>query len=75
MWLGNRIFVTGNVTIGEGAIIAAGFVVVKNVPDYAIVGGNPAIVIKYRDIEHDKKLVAKLNFYQTEELKFIIKNN
>lgn len=46
----------GDVTIGEGAIIAAGSVVVKDVPAYAIVGGNPAKVFKYRDVEHYKKL-------------------
>lgn len=56
VWLGNRVLVTGNVIIGEGAIVAAGSVVVKDVPDYAIVGGNPAKIIKYRDIEHYKKL-------------------
>lgn len=52
VWFGDRVLVCGNVTIGEGAIIAAGSVVVKDVPDYAIVGGNPAKVIKYRDISH-----------------------
>ena len=36
------------VTIGQGAIIAAGAVVTKDVAPYAIVGGNPAKVIKYR---------------------------
>lgn len=56
VWLGNRVLITGNVVIGEGAIVAAGSVVVKDVPDYAIVGGNPAKVIKFRDIEHYKKL-------------------
>lgn len=52
VWFGNRVIVTGNVTIGEGAIIAAGSVVCKDVPPLAIVGGNPAKVIKYRDKEH-----------------------
>lgn len=56
VWFGDRVLVCGNVTIGEGAIVAAGSVVVKDVPDYAIVGGNPAKVIKYRDIEHFEKL-------------------
>lgn len=59
VWFGNRVIVMGNVTIGEGAIIAAGSVVCKDVPDCAIVGGNPAKVIKYRDIEHYKKLKAE----------------
>lgn len=56
VWFGNRVIVTGDVTIGEGAIIAAGAVVCKDVPPYAIVGGNPAKVIKYRDIEHYENL-------------------
>lgn len=52
VWLGNRVTIVGNVTIGDGAIIAAGSVVVKDVPKCAIVGGNPARIIKYRDMEH-----------------------
>lgn len=56
VWLGNRVAICGNVPIGDGAIIAAGSVVVKDVPRCAIVGGNPAKVIKYRDIEHFDKL-------------------
>ena len=38
----------GNITIGDNAVIAAGSVVVKDVPANAIVAGNPAKVIKYR---------------------------
>lgn len=52
VWFGNRIIVTGNITIGEGAIIAAGAVVCKDVPPLAVVGGNPAKVIKFRDKDH-----------------------
>lgn len=63
VWFGNRVIVVGNVTIGEGAIIAAGAVVTKDVPKYAIVGGNPAKVIKYRDIEHYKHLSTKGLFH------------
>lgn len=62
VWFGNRVIVTGNVTIGEGAIIAAGSVVCKDVPPLAIVGGNPAKVIKYRDKEHYYKLKADGKF-------------
>ena len=62
VWFGNRVIVTGNVTIGEGAIIAAGSVVCKDVPPLAIVGGNPAKVIKYRDKEHYYKLKAEGKF-------------
>ena len=62
VWFGNRVIVTGNVTIGEGAIIAAGSVVCKDVPPLAIVGGNPAKVIKYRDKEHYYKLKSEGKF-------------
>lgn len=41
-WFGTNVTVYGNVKIGTGAILAMGAVVVKDVPDYAIVGGNPA---------------------------------
>lgn len=63
VWFGNRVLVVGNVTIGEGAIIAAGSVVVKDVPALAIVGGNPAKVIKYRDSEHYNRLKSEKAYH------------
>ena len=63
VWLGNRVIVMGGVHIGEGAIIAAGSVVTKDVPSLAIVGGNPAKIIKYRDAEHYYKLKAEEKFH------------
>lgn len=48
VWIGARVFIKNGVKIGNGAIIAAGSVVVKDVPDYAIVGGVPAKIIRYR---------------------------
>ena len=62
VWFGHRVMVVGNVNIGEGAIIAAGAVVVKDVPTLAIVGGNPARVLKYRDSDHYYKLKAEGKF-------------
>ncbi len=47
-WVGQRVFIVGGVNIGDGAVILAGAVVVKNVPPYAIVGGVPAKIIGYR---------------------------
>ena len=46
-WIGERALILKGVTIGRGAIIAMGAVVTKNVPDYAVVAGNPASVVKY----------------------------
>lgn len=63
VWLGSDVTISGNVKIGEGAIIAIGSVVVKDVPPFAIVGGNPAKIIKYRDIEHFNKLKKEKKFH------------
>jgi len=48
VWIGGRVFVRDGVKIGNGALIAAGAVVVADVPDYAVVGGVPAKLIRYR---------------------------
>jgi maltose O-acetyltransferase len=47
-WIGHRVTILSGVRIGKHAIIGAGAVVTKDVPDYAIAAGNPAIVKKYR---------------------------
>lgn len=48
VWIGIHSMIMGGVTIGNGAVIGAGAVVTKDVPPYAIVGGVPAKIIKYR---------------------------
>lgn len=47
-WIGANSTILKGVTIGEGAIVAAGALVTNDVPPYSIVGGGPAKVIKYR---------------------------
>lgn len=48
VWIGARAIILPGVTIGNGVIIAAGAVVAQDVPDYAIVGGVPARILKMR---------------------------
>ena len=48
VWIGDRVLILAGVHVGKGAIIGAGAVVTKDVPPYAIVGGNPAHIIRMR---------------------------
>jgi chloramphenicol O-acetyltransferase type B len=63
VWLGQNIIILPGVTIGEGAIVGAGSVVSKDVPDHAIVAGMPAKVVKWRDKEHFEKLKNEGKFF------------
>jgi acetyltransferase-like isoleucine patch superfamily enzyme len=58
VWMGRASSILSGVKVGHGACIAAHAVVTKDVPPYAIVAGNPAVVVKYRFSEHQiKKLI------------------
>ena len=48
VWIGARVIILPGVRIGTGAVVGAGAVVTKDVPDYAVVGGNPARILKMR---------------------------
>ena len=54
-WIGMNVTICPGVTIGEYAVVAAGAVVTKDVPDYAVVGGVPAKVIKMQDPSEQKE--------------------
>jgi len=50
VWIGDRVMILPGIQIGNGAIVGAGSVVTHSIPDYAIAAGNPARIIKYRDM-------------------------
>jgi acetyltransferase-like isoleucine patch superfamily enzyme len=66
-WIGANVTIVGGVTIGRGAIIAAGAVVVKDIPPYTIAGGVPAKVIKQR--EPADKVISPFGWYVPEAKK------
>ena len=64
VWIGTNTTLLKGVTVGRGAVVAAGALVVKDIPPYAIVGGVPAKVLKYRFTpeqiqEHERQLYAE----------------
>lgn len=74
VWTGANIVILKGVTVGRGAVIAAGAVINKSVPPYAIVGGIPAKVLKYRftiekALEHEQILYPENKRYPKEYLK------
>ncbi len=69
VWIGANVTVLGGVTIGRGAVVAAGAVVSKDVEPYAIVGGVPAKLIRYRFDDKTKARAQKLSFQRLIENK------
>lgn len=73
VWIGTDAIIMSGIEVGQGAVIASGSVVVKNVPPYSIVGGNPAKVIKYRFSEDIIQKLIKIDFSKI-DIKFIENN-
>jgi acetyltransferase-like isoleucine patch superfamily enzyme len=67
VWIGYGATILSGVHIGQGAIVAAGAVVTKDVPPYAIVGGVPAKVIKYRFSEEIINELLKVDYSKLTE--------
>lgn len=64
VWIGINAIICSGVKLGQGCIVAAGAVVTKDVEPYAIVGGNPAKVIKYRFDENLRKKLCDINIVE-----------
>lgn len=73
VWIGVDSLILSGVTIGKGAVVGAGSVVIKDVPPYAVVAGNPAIVAKYRFEEDIIQLLEQVD-YSKVNIRFIKDN-
>lgn len=63
VWIGARAIILDGITIGDGAIVAAGSVVSKDVPPYAVVAGVPARVLRYRFKENEVSFLQNLKWW------------
>ena len=78
VWIGYGALIMPGVRIGDGAVVAAGAVVVADVPDYAVVGGNPAGVVRMRYSEDEVEVLRRVAWWDwpvekvTEHLRVIM---
>lgn len=63
VWLGRNVIITNSSNIGNGVIAAAGAVITKDVPDYAVVAGVPARIIKYRYTPNQIEALNKIEWW------------
>ncbi|WP_343616099.1 CatB-related O-acetyltransferase [Flavobacterium sp.] len=73
VWIGENVTIIGGVNIGDGAIIASGALVTKDVPPYAVVGGVPAKILKYRFEEQEIEFLLNVKWWELD--KATIKEN
>ena len=66
-WIGENAFLVGGITIGDGAVILAGAVVTKDIPPYAIAGGVPAKILKYRYDEETIRFLLKFKWWDMDK--------
>ncbi len=67
VWIGDSVSIIEGVHIGDGAVIAAGAVVTKDIPEYAVVGGVPAHIIKYRFSDKRRKFLINFKWWDKDQ--------
>lgn len=63
VWIGDNVIILPGVKIGDGAVVAAGGVVTRDVPPYAIVGGVPTRIIKYRFTSEQIQILERIKWW------------
>ena len=63
VWIGMNVIILNGVTIGNGVTVAAGAVVTTDVPDYCVVGGVPAKIIKHKCTEEEKSVMNEISWW------------
>jgi chloramphenicol O-acetyltransferase type B len=77
VWVGANAVILKGIKIGHGSIVAASSVVTKDVPEYAVVAGNPARIIKYRFSESEIKFMLNTEWwdFRREVIQEMVDNN
>jgi acetyltransferase-like isoleucine patch superfamily enzyme len=90
VWIGSGVTILSGVNVGHGVVIASGAIVTKDIPPYAIVGGNSCKIIRYRFDEEkivklleikwwdwsEEKIIENINFLSSSQIsEFLIKSN
>ena len=68
VWIASNVKIKQGVTVGDGAILATECFVTKDVPPYALVGGNPAKIIRYRFSEDQIKSLLEIKWWDWEDI-------
>ena len=69
VWIGENVTIMSGVKIGNGVVIATNSHIVKDIPDYAIIGGNPAKLIRFRFTEEQIEKLLKIQWWNWDDNK------